>query len=144
MPHIVKNVNCRTVYMSTVELFVVAVSSFPGLPSAAGSHCVRHGGLPVIGDSQAMQFGIDYHSEVEGLRHPCFERIRGRFVQFAAPLYAGEFPTKIRACLACKRTPKQKKEELLYSNEIDGSVNPGQFWRKELYTPTGVMDPYSD
>jgi hypothetical protein len=52
--------------------------------------------------------------------------------------------TKLRAQLYYKKTIDQEKEDLIYSNEIDGSINPGQFWNKRTYYPGGIMDPYND
>ena len=37
-----------------------------------------------------------------------------------------------------------KKELIIYSNEFDGYINPAQFWRKQDYSPNGIMDPYND
>lgn len=64
--------------------------------------------------------------------------------EFTAPAYNGEFATKIRVKLLYKKFAEQQKGNELYSNEIDGSVNPGQFWNKEQYFPNGIMDPYND
>lgn len=37
-----------------------------------------------------------------------------------------------------------KKELILYSNEFEGSINPGQFWRKQDHFSWGIMDPYDN
>ncbi len=49
----------------------------------------------------------------------------------------------------CPTFPKSKKywdrkTRKIYSKEFDGSINPGQFWRKRDYVPAGIMDPYND
>lgn len=63
--------------------------------------------------------------------------------EFTVPIYDGEFKTKLRAKLMY--TIKDKKDNItLYSNECEGSINPGQFWRKSGYSPSGLMDPYND
>lgn len=64
--------------------------------------------------------------------------------EFIMPRYQGEITTKIRARLAYKRTQGAEKKEEIFSNEIDGSINPGQFWNKRPYNPSGIMDPYND
>jgi len=70
----------------------------------------------------------------------------GEYWQFNAPIYHGEFSTKIRVQLLYKRSPTQrsKNNEVIYSNVIEGHINPGQFWRKQEYYPDGIMDPYLD
>ena len=40
------------------------------------------------------------------------------------------------------RDHSKETEVVIYSNEIEGSVNPGQFWNKKRYHPNGIMDPY--
>lgn len=70
--------------------------------------------------------------------------------QFLTPNYDGEFETKLRIVLKFKAPTnlltnrKGKKEITIYSNEYDGSINPGQFWNKRTYYPGGLMDPYND
>ena len=66
------------------------------------------------------------------------------FWEFVIPQYEGEFKTKLRAELLYKKSKDQKEDDVLYSNEFDGSINPGQFWRKSPYYPSGLMDPYND
>lgn len=69
---------------------------------------------------------------------------------FITPRYEGDFKTKLRIELkyidpknqSSKR--RERKEIIIYSNEYDGSVNPAQFWRKDNYSPNGIMDPYED
>jgi hypothetical protein len=79
--------------------------------------------------------------------------------------YEGVFKTKIRAALTYyelksvqgsktvkldallpgykmkvrKREPKTLE---IYSNTVEMSINPAQFWRVESYYPQGIMDPY--
>lgn len=64
--------------------------------------------------------------------------------EFSTPIYQGEFKTKFRAELLYKKSKDQKKADIIYSNEIDGYVNPGQFWNKIEYYPSGLMDSYND
>lgn len=63
---------------------------------------------------------------------------------FATPVYEGEFKTKLRAKLLYKKSMEQETDEVLYSNEMEGSINPGQFWNKREYYRQGLMDPYND
>jgi len=64
--------------------------------------------------------------------------------EFSTPVYNGEFQTRFRAQLFYKKSTDQKKADVIYSNEFDGYVNPGQFWNKREYNPNGLMDPYND
>lgn len=64
--------------------------------------------------------------------------------EFATPVYQGEYRTKIRGELLYKKSKDQEKDDIIYSNEIDGYINPGQFWNKREYYPSGIMDPYND
>ncbi len=50
----------------------------------------------------------------------------------------------IRARLLYKKDKDQKESSIVYSNEIDGYINPGQFWNKRIYHSGGLMDPYND
>lgn len=67
---------------------------------------------------------------------------------FNTPHYQGDFQTKLRIELKYldpdnkSRKREDRKEQVVYSNEFIGSVNPGQFWRKPDYVPGGLMDPY--
>ncbi len=60
--------------------------------------------------------------------------------KFTMPKYEGSISTKIRAKLYINRG---KDEKIIYSNEIEGSVNPGQFFNKLQYVPSNMMDPYN-
>jgi hypothetical protein len=66
------------------------------------------------------------------------------FWKFTIPNYNGEFQTKIRAELRYIDNDNLKTEKVVYSNIINGSINPGQFWNKRTYYPNGLMDPYND
>jgi len=72
------------------------------------------------------------------------------FWSFATPIYEGDFKTKLRIELKYidpsdkSDNRRDRKEITIYSNEYEGSINPGQFWRKETYYPNGIMDPYND
>jgi hypothetical protein len=61
--------------------------------------------------------------------------------EFSTPVYEGVHPTEMRIKLTYK---KGKKDKVIYSETYSGSVNPGQFYRKPDYTPTGIMDPYNE
>jgi len=69
---------------------------------------------------------------------------------FTTPKYEGELKTKLRIELNYidpkDKTEKRRnrKEITIYSNEFEGSINPGQFWNKQQYYPNGIMDPYND
>ena len=69
---------------------------------------------------------------------------------FIVPAYHGDFKTRMRIVLnyvdpSDKNEQRYKRKEIaIYSNEFEGSVNPGQFWRKNSYTTQGIMDPYND
>jgi hypothetical protein len=60
----------------------------------------------------------------------------GHYWEFAAPVYTGTKKTKLRFVLQGKQP--------LYSNEFEGSINPGQFTQKQGHTPTDIMDPYNE
>lgn len=66
------------------------------------------------------------------------------FWEFDIPKYEGEFKTKLRAQLRYLSSQNPNVDALIYSNEFKGSVNPGQFWRKDSYYSSGLMDPYND
>lgn len=66
------------------------------------------------------------------------------FWKFTIPKYNGEIQTKIRAELKFIDNENLKTEKVVYSNIINGSINPGQFWNKRTYYPNGLMDPYND
>lgn len=67
--------------------------------------------------------------------------------EFITPNYSGCIPTRLRIKLKYISSKVdihiiKRKEEIVYSNEYSGSVNPAQFWRKEEYFRTGIMNPY--
>lgn len=64
--------------------------------------------------------------------------------ELVVPVYDGEFRTRLRAALLYKKDYKEQEDMVLYSNEFEGSINPGQLWRKEPYSPSGIMDPYNE
>ncbi|SFD17177.1 WG containing repeat-containing protein [Chitinophaga sp. CF118] len=66
----------------------------------------------------------------------------GRYIDFYAPVYHGAVRTKLRLELSYLRKPDQEENDILYSNVIDGSINPGQFWREPEYSGSNIMDPY--
>lgn len=68
---------------------------------------------------------------------------KNKYWPFSSPVYEGDFKTRIRAVVVYYKDDNDKDKKVLYSNEISGSVNPAQFWRKRQYFPGGLMDPYS-
>lgn len=61
--------------------------------------------------------------------------------EFEIPNYVGAYETVVRAKLEYL---KNGKSATLFSSEFKASINPGQFWNKLPYSPTGLMDPYND
>jgi hypothetical protein len=69
----------------------------------------------------------------------------GQCWDFIMPQYEGQWKTKLRISLTYRNTAmvqKGAKNETLYSNIIDGSINAAQFWRKEGHSLLGLMDTY--
>lgn len=66
------------------------------------------------------------------------------FWTFIIPYYQGGLQTKIRAELKHIDKTNPKKNKVIYSNLINSSINPAQFWNKRTYYPNGLMDPYND
>lgn len=66
----------------------------------------------------------------------------GEYWLFAIPEYEGAIKTKIRIELRYKLHAGRSPDLYLYSNTVEAGINPAQFWRKEGYTPRGIMDPY--
>ncbi|MBS1659910.1 MAG: WG repeat-containing protein [Bacteroidetes bacterium] len=63
---------------------------------------------------------------------------------FTIPTYTGQIQTRIRAQLQYIDPKRPKAKSFIYSNPINASINPGQFWNKRTYSPSGLMDPYFD
>jgi hypothetical protein len=55
------------------------------------------------------------------------------------PVYEGSIKTKLRLALKTQYTAPA-----VYSNAIEGSVNPAQFWRKKFYFSGNIMAPYEE
>ncbi len=68
----------------------------------------------------------------------------GEYWELEGPSFSGSINTKIRAKLAYRKKLEQNHRDIVYSNEISGSVNPAQFWNKLPYKPNGIMDSYSE
>ena len=69
------------------------------------------------------------------------------FWEFITPEYRGCISTRLRIKLTyissgINEPRSKRKEEVVYSNEYSGNINPAQFWRKEEYFRSGIMDPY--
>jgi WG containing repeat len=62
--------------------------------------------------------------------------------RFDVPIYKGSLNVKLRIAVSNVGAWRKEWENLVYSNEWFGSVNPSQFWRKADYFPSGLMDPY--
>ncbi|WP_306640101.1 hypothetical protein [Sanyastnella coralliicola] len=76
---------------------------------------------------------------------------KDHFWEFTAPVFTGEFKTKLRIVVtyypksfAAWYNDEDPKPTVVYSQEYEGSVNLGQFWKKQEYQPAGLMDPYED
>lgn len=79
-----------------------------------------------------------------------------QYLSYVTPCYEGDFKTKLRIAFTYIDPSAYKEENLynneerlklreitVYSNEYDGSVNPGQFWRKRDYDPAKFIDLFS-
>ena len=66
----------------------------------------------------------------------------GSYWTFTAAKYSGEIKTTLRIRLTYIDPSDEKSALIAYSNEIEGSINPAQFWNKRAYSPNGIMDPY--
>lgn len=70
--------------------------------------------------------------------------------RFTTPKYTGDFKTRLRIALVyinpndTSEKRWERKDLTIYSNEYEGSINLGQFWRKRGYYPTNLMDPYNE
>jgi hypothetical protein len=64
--------------------------------------------------------------------------------KFVIPKFEGEVPTKLRIELQYIDALHPKNDRVIYSNIIDGAINPGQLWNRQQYYPQGIMDPYFD
>lgn len=63
----------------------------------------------------------------------------GQHWEFAAPHYAGTFATTLRVKVVAG---EHQHEQVLYSNEFAGRINPTQFTDQQPVTATNIMDPY--
>lgn len=63
--------------------------------------------------------------------------------KFIMPRYEGKLKTRLRAALGYKDSVRGE-ERWVYSNEVEGSVNLGQFTKMPKYSPNGIMDPYDN
>lgn len=72
---------------------------------------------------------------------------KNNYWSFKTPIYSGGFKTKLRIELMItnrNENETEKKNIIVYSNEYEGSINPGQFWNRLEYYPNGIMDPYNE
>lgn len=63
--------------------------------------------------------------------------------KFTMPKIKGAQKTRLRLALKYK-DPTTKEDKYVYSNAIKASINPSQFWKKQEYSPTNLMDPYEE
>ncbi|MGB0524171.1 MAG: WG repeat-containing protein [Flammeovirgaceae bacterium] len=64
---------------------------------------------------------------------------------FTVPVYEGTIPVQLRVRLWYHQKEDRDAERFTaYSNEFDGAINPAQLWRKQGYSPSGIMDTYVD
>jgi hypothetical protein len=70
--------------------------------------------------------------------------------EFTVPKYDGDMKTKVRISLTYNSpnsesdSRKEVTKVVIYSNEFEASINPSQFWRRQEYYPSGIMDPYNN
>jgi hypothetical protein len=67
---------------------------------------------------------------------------KDKYWKFKTPVFTGKIKTSLRIRLSYGHDAASGKKEIVYSNEISGSVNAGQFSKKKEYKPGGLMDPY--
>lgn len=65
----------------------------------------------------------------------------GEYWDFTIPMYEGSIKTKVRAVL---KYYENNSEKFIYSNPIELSVNPAQFFNKLQYYRNNLMDSYDD
>ncbi|KAA2243526.1 WG repeat-containing protein [Chitinophaga agrisoli] len=66
-----------------------------------------------------------------------------KYWQLQCPVYIGSIKAKLRMSLAYK-LGRDDDDIVIYSNVFEGSINPGQLWRKEGHQAVNIMDPYMD
>lgn len=65
--------------------------------------------------------------------------------EFTMPKYNGKKATRLRLELQYQRTAGHNAvNDTLYSHSFPGSVNGGQFTKKQGHHPQSIMDPYSE
>lgn len=62
---------------------------------------------------------------------------------FTVPRYIGKIKTRLRVALEYKSSLNGELQ-WVYSNEVEGSVNMGQFSKLPKYESMGIMDPYDN
>jgi len=87
----------------------------------------------------------------QGNDYPISSLKQNEYWSFATPNYEGSIKTKLRVKLIYfdpaedpLKSRWDRKQLVIYSNEYDGAINPGQFWRKGDYTSADLMNPYYD
>lgn len=66
---------------------------------------------------------------------------KDEYWKFTMPRFSGAQKTKLRLALQY-RDQKTNQTQYIYSNTIKGKINPAQFWQKQEYAPSNLMDPY--
>lgn len=61
----------------------------------------------------------------------------GQCLEFAVPDFDGEIETQMRLCFAVH-------SKWFVSNPFKTHINPGQLWRKPIYSRTGILKPYQN
>lgn len=66
-----------------------------------------------------------------------------KYWRFTTPIYEGAIKTKLRIQLKYVEKKHGEEENItIYSNEYEGSINPGQLWRRAVHHPLGITYSY--
>ncbi|MBL7825418.1 MAG: WG repeat-containing protein [Saprospiraceae bacterium] len=69
----------------------------------------------------------------------------GEYWELTTPVYDGDIEATFRLAFYPKSLHGEASfEEVIYSNTFQGRLNPAQFWNKEGYSSTNLMDPYNE
>lgn len=132
-----------TTYGSDYEGFVVSVINNSGKTVYFGAQDSRLNMLIQAKDANGEWRDIQYQPQSWcGNSYHTLKLKSKEYWSFTAPLFEGSFQTKCRVRLKYKEKANSRESSILYSNEFDMSINPGQFWNKAGYSPRGIMDPY--
>lgn len=94
---------------------------------------------------------IEYLPVSHGNNYHVLTLKQNEYWSFATPKYEGATKTKLRVKLTyfdpfedSLKNRWDRKQLVIFSNEYDGTINPGQFWRKGDYSSADIMNPYYD